>query len=120
MLYEIRLEPTGELGVLEVSGESAIGGGSQVARFRIPRLTVSEASFVAAAALLAERLRQSYWVRHVEWRMVRQALDALPDDLRAHPLVQDTLLMVGAAERLLGPAVGPRPVDFDRVPLVKR
>ncbi len=85
-----------------------------------------DARLAFVVAQFAEKLRGSYWVRHVKWPELRARYEALPQAVRARPEVTELGALLARAAKLDArpdrfakdvPAEG---MDFDDVPVVRK
>ena len=73
-------------------------------------------ALVQVAALFADSRRDSCWGCDT----FRATLDGLPSECRDRSEARESGAHLGVAEDLLGDTEAPRPVDFDRVPVLDR
>lgn len=108
-IYELKFASEApSFGKLRVRYKAPKGGASQLIEKALPTATVrprlrdasAPTRLSLAAALIAEKLRGSYWARKASYGMIRGILRELPERNRYSQQVQELMDMVEEAERL--------------------
>jgi Ca-activated chloride channel family protein len=135
-LYEVKLQGEGPspLGSLRI--RYRVPEGDRVQQVQVPLAAAAlhptlehasgEAQLSFLVAQFAEKLRGSYWVRHVAWTALLERHAALPEGVRARPEVRELQALIDRARALdtapdrFARDLPVERMDFDHVPVVTR